>query len=311
MEPGPGLGLTATVRPAMSDVWTLDVPAGEKVLRTLAVYAALALLLRVAGKRNLAHLNSFDLVVVLLLSTVVQNALIGPDDSVSGGLLAAAVLVAANAVVVRLVSRSERAVRLFEGADVPLIRDGRFLDELLRREGLRRADVEAALRAQGADGAGDVAEAGLGPGGSIVVWLKPGRMSATRADIDTLHRRLDALDEAIESVARRDAATERGVSSRGPGLRVGHDVGRLHPEQVEAEVAKAVENPVERSRVDADPGEGGPALVDSGEVQRLERDSKALGEDPTDRDPVEPLGHAARVLRGATGDIHPGPISPG
>jgi len=130
----------------MSDVWTLDVPAGEKVLRTLAVYAALALLLRVAGKRNLAHLNSFDLVVVLLLSNVVQDALIGPDDSVTGGLLAAAVLVAANAVVVRIVSRSERAVRLFEGSDVPLIRDGRFLDRFLRREGLRRADVEAALR---------------------------------------------------------------------------------------------------------------------------------------------------------------------
>ena len=97
----------------MSDLWTLDVPAGEKILRALAVYAALALLLRVAGKRNLAHLNSFDLVVVLLLSNVVQDALIGPDDSVTGGLLAAAVLVAANAVVVRTISRSDRTVRLF------------------------------------------------------------------------------------------------------------------------------------------------------------------------------------------------------
>jgi uncharacterized membrane protein YcaP (DUF421 family) len=185
----------------MPEIWTLDVPAGEKVLRTVVVYAALALLLRIAGKRNLAHLNSFDLVVVLLLSTVVQNALIGPDDSVTGGLLAAAVLVATNAVVVRVVSRSERAVRVFEGADVPLIRNGRFLDRSLRREGLRRADVEAALRAQGADGAGDVAEAGLSPGGSIVVWLKPTRMSATRADIDAVHRRLDRIQRAIERVA--------------------------------------------------------------------------------------------------------------
>jgi uncharacterized membrane protein YcaP (DUF421 family) len=196
----------------MSDLWALGIPAGEKVLRTVAVYAALALLLRVAGKRNLAQLNSFDLVVVLLLSSVVQNALVGPDDSVTGGLLAAAVLLTTNAMVVRVVSRSERAVRLFEGADVPLIRDGQFLDRSLRMEGLRRADVEAALRAQGADGAGDVAEAGLSPGGSIVVWLKPTRMSATRADIDAVHRRLDAIQQAIAS-----AATDTG--------------GRLTPEE--------------------------------------------------------------------------------
>jgi uncharacterized membrane protein YcaP (DUF421 family) len=185
----------------MSDIWTLGVPAGEKVLRTVAVYAALALLLRVAGKRNLAQLNSFDLVVVLLLSNVVQNALIGPDDSVTGGLLGAVVLVGANAVVVRLVSRSERAVRLFEGQDVPLVKDGRFLDRSLRLEGLRRADVEAALRAQGADGAGDVAEASLSPGGSIVVWLKSQRMSANRADIDALHVRLDGIQQAIDRMA--------------------------------------------------------------------------------------------------------------
>jgi uncharacterized membrane protein YcaP (DUF421 family) len=184
----------------MSDIWSLDVPAAEKVLRTVAVYAALALLLRVAGKRNLAHLNSFDLVVVLLLSNVVQDALIGPDDSVTGGLLAAAVLVAVNAVVVRVVSHSERAVRLFEGTDVPLVRDGRFLDRSLRREGLRRADVEAALRVQGADGADEVAEASLSPGGSIVVWLKPTRMSATRADVDAVHRRLDAIHRAIDEL---------------------------------------------------------------------------------------------------------------
>ncbi|MGY1681152.1 DUF421 domain-containing protein [Geodermatophilus sp. SYSU D01176] len=201
----------------MSEIWTLDVPAGEKVVRTIAVYAALALLLRVAGKRNLAQLNSFDLVVVLLLSTVVQDALIGPDDSVTGGLLAAAVLIATNAVVVRVISRSERAVRLFEGADVPLIRDGRFLDGFLRREGLRRADVEAALRAQGADGAGDVAEAALSPGGTIVVWLKPPRMSATRADIDALHRRLDALHQAVEDVASGAPGDGHGVGSRRPG----------------------------------------------------------------------------------------------
>jgi uncharacterized membrane protein YcaP (DUF421 family) len=190
----------------MSDVWTLGIPAGEKIVRTLAVYAALALLLRVAGKRNLAQLNSFDLVVVLLLSSVVQNALIGPDDSVTGGLLAAVVLLATNAIVVRTVAHSERAARLFEGEDVPLVSNGRFLNRSLRREGLRRADVEAALRAQGADGAGDVAQASLGPGGSIVVWLQPDRMAASRADVDAINRRLDAIQRALDRGATGAAA---------------------------------------------------------------------------------------------------------
>jgi len=195
----------------VSEVWTLGVPAGEKVVRTVVVYGALALLLRVAGKRNLAQLNSFDLVVVLLLSNVVQNALIGPDDSVTGGLLAAVVLLGLNAVVVRAVSRSERAVRLFEGEDVPLVKDGRFIERSLRREGLRRADVEAALRAQGADGAADVAEASLSPGGSIVVWLKDERMSVDRADLATVHRRLDVIQRLLADLAepRRNAGRGR------------------------------------------------------------------------------------------------------
>jgi uncharacterized membrane protein YcaP (DUF421 family) len=200
----------------VSDLWDLGVPAGEKVLRTVVVYAALALLLRVAGKRNLAQLNSFDLVVVLLLSTVVQNALIGPDDSVTGGLLSAVVLLGTNALVVRTVARSDRAVRLFEGEDVPLVRDGRFLDRSLRREGLRRPDVEAALRAQGADGAADVAEASLSPGGSIVVWLQRARTPADRADVAALHARLDAIEKALRTVAdRRPADQDRPPISPG------------------------------------------------------------------------------------------------
>src|SRR6266568_414655 len=132
----------------MSDLWTLGVPVGEKVVRTVLVYGGVAVLLRVAGKRNLAQLNSFDLVVVLLLSNVVQNAIIGPDDSLTGGLLGAVVLLGVNSLVVRIVNRSDLAVRVFEGEDIPLVKDGRFVDRSLRKEGLRRADVEAALPAR-------------------------------------------------------------------------------------------------------------------------------------------------------------------
>jgi uncharacterized membrane protein YcaP (DUF421 family) len=119
----------------------------------------------VAGKRNLAQLSSFGLVVVLLLSNVVQNAIIGLDDSLIGGLLGAVVRLSANDAVVRVVNRSEAAVA---GSRVRIRvgKDGRFIDRAQRREGLRRADVEAALRAQNADGAAEVAEATLSPAGA-------------------------------------------------------------------------------------------------------------------------------------------------
>ena len=186
----------------MSDLWTIGISLGDKVIRTVAVYAAVAALLRIAGKRNLAQLNSFDLVVVLLLSNVVQNAIIGPDDSLFGGLVGAVVLLAVNATVVRVVNRSDRAVRLFEGSDIALVKDGRFIDRALLREGLRRADVEAALRAQNADGASDVAEASLSPGGSIVVWLKPDRMAATKGDLEAVGQRLAAIECALTAEVR-------------------------------------------------------------------------------------------------------------
>lgn len=181
----------------MSDVWALDISVMEKLVRTVVVYGGLAILLRVAGKRNLAQLNSFDLIVVLLLSNVVQNALIGPDNSVTGALLGAVVLLVVNAAVVRILARSDRAVRLFEGNDVALVRNGRFVEDQLKRQGLRRADVETALRAQGADGPADVAEATLSPGGSIVVWLKPEEMSANHGDVARLHARLDQLERTL------------------------------------------------------------------------------------------------------------------
>ena len=102
----------------MSELWTIGIPAADKVVRTVLVYVGLAVLLRLAGKRNLAQLNSFDLVVVLLLSNVVQNALIGPDNSLTGALLGAVVLLAVNAVVVRFLF-GLRLVDAFAGRGSP------------------------------------------------------------------------------------------------------------------------------------------------------------------------------------------------
>lgn len=202
-----------------TDLWQVQIPLIEKVLRTVLVYGGLAVLLRVGGKRSLAQLNSFDLVVMLLLSNVVQNAVIGPDNSLAGGLLGAAVLVAINALVVRSTNRHPRLIRLFEGAETVIIEDGRPLRRVIRRLGLRVADVTSALRHQGADDVSEVHRATLAPGGSIVVTLKDEAQDATRGDLQREYQRLlDELRTEIRSsvadleerlLARLDAGTGR------------------------------------------------------------------------------------------------------
>jgi uncharacterized membrane protein YcaP (DUF421 family) len=174
------------------DLFVSGVPLAEKVLRTVAVYAALALLLRLAGKRDLAQLTSFDLVVMLLLSNVVQNAIIGNDNSLVGGLLGAVVLVATNSLVVRAAARPSLG-RLLQGSPTVLIRNGQYREKVLRREGLSRAEVDAALRRQNADGPQQVAQATLNPGGVLLVDLKPEEQTATRGDVARLAAKLDRL----------------------------------------------------------------------------------------------------------------------
>jgi uncharacterized membrane protein YcaP (DUF421 family) len=189
----------------MLDAFTLTMPVWEKVLRTLVVYAAIAALVRLAGKRGLAQLNSFDLVVVLLLSNVVQNAIIGDDNSLTGGLLGAVVLVAVNAVVVRIVARSDRLTSVFEGTPTTLVKNGRYIPRALEREGLRAGDVTTALRSQSADEVAEVERAVLEPGGALVVSLFPERRNANRGDVDALYRRLDELERRVLGALERRA----------------------------------------------------------------------------------------------------------
>jgi uncharacterized membrane protein YcaP (DUF421 family) len=170
-----------------TDLWHVQIPLLEKVIRTAAVYAGLAILLRVGGKRDLAQLNSFDLVVMLLLSNVVQNAVIGNDNSLAGGLLGAAVLVALNGATVRTVNRHPLLVRLFEGSAAVLVRHGVPRAAAIRRLGLRVADVAAALRRQGAGDVSEVEKAVLAPGGTIVVDLEDDARDVTRGDLRRYH----------------------------------------------------------------------------------------------------------------------------
>src|SRR6266704_2710592 len=109
---------------AIHDMFVLGLPVLEKILRPIVVYAFLIVGLRLAGKRELAQLNTFDLVVLLTLSNTVQNAIIGDDNTVTGGILGAATLLAVNYAVVRFLWEHEDLDRLVEGEATVLIENG-------------------------------------------------------------------------------------------------------------------------------------------------------------------------------------------
>nr|WP_062331786.1 YetF domain-containing protein [Herbidospora sakaeratensis] len=181
----------------MSDILTLGVPVLDKVVRTVAVYLCVVVLLRLVGKRDMAQLNTFDLVVMLLLSNVVQNAIIGPDNSLLGGIIGAVVLVSGNALLTRAAAQWGWLARLFESKPTVLAHDGRYDDRALRRLGLRHADLDVAIKRQGGTRVEDVAEATLEPGGTVVVRLRPEEENATLADVARLEERLIRIETLL------------------------------------------------------------------------------------------------------------------
>src|SRR5580700_7169649 len=143
-----------------SDLWShmfvLTLPVAEKILRPIVVYLFLVIGLRLAGKRELAQLNPFDLVVLLTLSNTVQNAIIGDDNSVTGGVIGAATLLLVNYIVVRFLYRHEKFDRIVEGESTVLIEHGKVLEDHLTKEVLSRQELEAAAHKQGFGDLGEV-----------------------------------------------------------------------------------------------------------------------------------------------------------
>src|SRR5690242_21156658 len=117
-----------------NSIFTLGAPLVEKLLRPVLVYIFLVIVLRVFGKRELAQLNPFDLVVLLSLSNTVQNAIIGNDNSLTGGLIGALGLLVMNYLVVRFLFRHRRLDQIFEGKPTTLIEDGKVLKNALANE---------------------------------------------------------------------------------------------------------------------------------------------------------------------------------
>src|SRR5438876_10963163 len=116
------------------NMFSLSLPVAEKVLRPVVVYVFLIVGLRLAGKRELAQLNPFDLVVLLTLSNTVQNAIIGEDNSVTGGVIGAATLLVVNYLVVRFMYSHARLERLIEGAPDVLVEGGEVRMDNCKRE---------------------------------------------------------------------------------------------------------------------------------------------------------------------------------
>jgi len=182
----------------MSDMFVLALPVAEKMLRPVIVYAFLIFGLRLAGKRELAQLNPFDLVVLLTLSNTVQNAIIGDDNSVTGGLIGAATLLVLNYVVVRFLYTHEKLDRLIEGDSDILIADGVIQIDRLKEELITPSELEAAAHKQGFGSLDEIEKAILDPGGTVSFFA---RKPTTE---DTRHRellaRLDAMAAQISAL---------------------------------------------------------------------------------------------------------------
>ena len=176
-----------------------QIPATEKILRTIIIYALIVVLFRLTGKRGLASLSTLDFVVIFLLSNVVQNAVIGNDNSVTGGIIGAVTLVTVNAVIDRLIVVSPAAERIVEGRPTIVIRDGHVRQRALMRLGLSRSEIDHAVRLQNGDDVKQVQTGNLEPGGQLVLTLKHAEQGATKADVAELADRLGRIERLLET----------------------------------------------------------------------------------------------------------------
>ena len=179
-------------------MFQLPLPVVEKLLRPVVVYLALVVLLRIFGKRELAQLNPFDLVVLLSLSNAVQNAIIGDDNSITGGVIGACSLLAINWLVVQAAFRSRKLDFLLEGKATVLIRNGQVDWKAVRRESLTREELLAVIHRQGFEGFHHVRKCELEPNGTFYVEpfepsIEDKRQAELLARIDALGREVAAL----------------------------------------------------------------------------------------------------------------------
>ncbi len=187
-----------------SDLFILNLPVAEKILRPVLIYFFLVLGLRFAGKRELAQLNPFDLVVLLTLANTVQNGIIGDDNSVTGAVLGAGSLLVVNYVVARLLFGHQRLEERIEGAPDVLVDGGRILHDRLRSELVTLPELVSAAHKQGFGSLEEVERAVLEPGGTIsFIGKKP---DVATLQFQEVTSRLDQIARQVAELAGRPPA---------------------------------------------------------------------------------------------------------
>jgi uncharacterized membrane protein YcaP (DUF421 family) len=188
-----------------SNMFTLGdaVTWPEKILRPMIVYISLIVLLRLVGKRELAQLNPLDLVVILSLSNTVQNAIIGDDTSLVGGIVGAAALLFINSAVAYLKYRAARVEEIVEGKPVVLIENGEVDKGVMKRELMTESDLDIVAHENGLDAAGDIEKLVLDPNGSFLVEPKDDMRDArfkreVLKKIGDLSKQLTELNAALQ-----------------------------------------------------------------------------------------------------------------
>jgi len=182
----------------IQNMFHLGLPVVEKMLRPIIVYVFLVILLRVFGKRELAQLNPFDLVVLLSLSNTVQNAIIGDDNSVTGGLIGAFTLLLINYFVVRFLFRHRRLDQFLEGEPTTLVKGGEVDRGALAKELLTESELKTMAHRQGFADIGEIDSCVLEPGGTVFIQgKKPGTDEIQHNEVMA---RLNQLSDMINEI---------------------------------------------------------------------------------------------------------------
>lgn len=180
----------------LGEMFSLGLPLAEKVLRPILVYGFLVIALRIFGKRELAQLNPFDLVVLLMLSNTVQNATIGNDSTITGGIIGASALLVTNYLVIRFVLKHRRLDEILEGTPTVLIENGTVHPKALTKEMLSEAELTTVAHRQGFRNLAEIESCVLEPGGTFVIEGKEPRQSEKQ--LSEINERLKRIENLLE-----------------------------------------------------------------------------------------------------------------
>lgn len=182
----------------LNHMFQMPLPIVEKLLRPVIVYLVLIALLRIFGKRELAQLNPFDLVVLLSLSNTVQNAIIGDDNSITGGVVGAFGLLTINWLVARTIFRHAKLNRVLQGDSTVLIRDGQVDAKAMKHESLTHEDLITVIHRQGFETLSQVRSCELEPNGTF--YLEALEPSPTERQHSELMVKIDALTREVAAL---------------------------------------------------------------------------------------------------------------